>query len=781
MFFFILFLAGVALFYVFLYFPYTAGMACILSAARLISRGRVLLVIPFMLGGLYAWFRYSPPLDTVAAGREIRIHCVANDSPHELPSRRLMNEVTIQSAFDADRGDPLAFLNNREMSIISDNGLKRGLRYDLTVRPVGDKERRNPGSVQNDTLYAYLQEVNSAEPFGESPLIAWFKDRRDMLTQYLKGNFQGDSAALLASITTGERSAMSEELKDAFNATGLVHLLSISGTHFGLFSMLIFALFRFLIRYLPHRILQRITIYLTPSQIAALASLPFMLMYLFISGASIPAVRSFIMINVFLLGLLIGRKGFWLNSLLFAAFLICVWDPSAILTISFQLSFLAVFSIGYAFGEREQKPGKEGVSGLVTGYLKNSLILTLAASLGTAPLVAYYFHYFSVISPLANLLITPFIGLVLVALSLIAAFSYLFAGYYPFQPLVALATDISIKGVKVFASIPFADVRIPAFPPVLIILFYAGMMVYCLSGKKRYICVLFLASLIICSAFLVKGLVKGKDAISVTYLDVGQGDSAVVEAQGGMIMVIDTGRTGRELDAYLRYLGKRNIDVLLVTHADDDHAAGAPSVMRKFVVKEVWDNGLLIYPDEFLSKVTHRSLERGDATKAYGLDILILHPYEGFYTFADSEAATENNDSLVVKITGRNKSFLFTADVAEEAEEDLVHLGKWLKSDVLKVSHHGSRTSSSEDFLRIAAPEIAVISVGRDNSYGHPHRETIERLQGIRVYRTDQDGAVKITETPGGLAVKTYRDFPLERTRSAGGELRNIRRLFMEW
>lgn len=777
MLFFILFLAGIVLFYVFLCFPFTAGMACILSAARLISRGRVLLVIPFMLGGSYAWFRYSPPLDAFVVSSDIRIHCVAKDSPHNLSSGKLMNEVTIESAFDADKGNPLTFLNNREMSIISDNGVKRGLRYGLTVRPAGDKERRNPGSVRNDALYAYLQEVNSAEPFKENALITWFKDRRDMLTQYLSASFQGDSAALLASITTGERSTMSEELKDAFTTTGLVHLLSISGTHFGLFSMFIFALFRILIRYLPHRILQRLTVYLTPSQVAALASLPFMLMYLFISGSSIPALRSFIMINVFLLGLLIGRKGFWLNSLLFAAFLICVWEPSALLTISFQLSFLAVFFIGYAFGEREEKPGKRGVPARVTGYLKSSLILTLAASLGTAPLVAYYFHYFSVISPLANLVITPFIGFVLVSLSLIAAFSYIFTGYYPFQSLVALSTEISIEGVKLFASVPFADIRIPAFPPVVIILFYAGILAYILSGRKRYVLALPLVSLVICSAFLM----KGKDDISITYLDVGQGDSAVVETQGGRIMVIDTGRTGREVDAYLRYLGQRNIDVLMVTHADDDHAAGVPSVMKKFVVKEVWDNGLLIYPNDFLRKVTHRSLERGDTARAYGLDIQILHPYEGFFTFADDEAATENNDSLVVKITGRNKSFLFTADVAEEAEEDLVHLGKWLKSDVLKVSHHGSRTSSSEDFLRVAAPEIGVISVGRDNSYGHPHSETLERLQGIRVYRTDRDGAVKVTETPGGLAVKTYRDFPLERTRSLGGELRNIKRLFMRW
>lgn len=777
MFFFILFLSGVVLFYVLLYFPLTAGIACILTVARLIFIGRVLLVIPFILGGAYAWFRYSPPLDVFEVNREVRIHCVARDASHKLPSERFINEVTIQSAWDADKGNSLAFLDKRVIRIISGEGLTRGLKYGITVRPTGDRERRNPGSARNDALYAYLQEINSSEPFKENPLITWFRDRRDMLTRYLKGNFQGDSAALLTSITTGERSTMSEELKDAFSAAGLVHLLSISGTHFGLFSMLIFGMFRLLVHYLPYRILQRFTLYLTPSQGATLASLPFMLMYLFISGASIPALRSFIMINVFLLGLLLGRRGFWLNSLLFAAFLICVWEPSAILTISFQLSFLAVLCIGYAFGEREEKPGKEGVPARVAFYVKNSLILTLAASLGTAPLVAYHFHYFSLISPLANLLITPFIGFVLVSLSLIAAFSYIVTGYYPLQSLIALASDVSLQSVKLFSSVPFADIKIPAFPAVILILFYAGTLVYFLSGRKRYVLAIPLVSIVIWSAFLM----KGKDDISVTYLDVGQGDSAVIETQGGRIMVIDTGRTGREVSAYLGYLGKRDIDALMLTHADDDHAAGVAYVIKKFAVKEVWDNGLLIYPKGFLKGPFHRPLERGDMTKAYGLDIKVLHPYRGFFTLTDNEAAGENNDSLVVKITGRNKSFLFASDIAEEAEEDLVQLGKWLRSDVLKVSHHGSRTSSSEDFLRMAAPELGIISVGRDNTFGHPHRETLERLRKVRVYRTDRDGAVKVTETPEGLSVRTYRDFVLERTRTITGEMRNIGRLFRVW
>lgn len=111
----------------------------------------------------------------------------------------------------------------------------------------------------------------------------------------------------------------------------------------------------------------------------------------------------------------------------------------------------------------------------------------------------------------------------------------------------------------------------------------------------------------------------------------------------------------------------------------------------------------------------------------------------------------------------------------------MLHLGAWLKSDVIKVSHHGSRTSSAEDFLNAVSPVMAVISVGRDNPYGHPHGETLERFREARIYRTDRDGAVKITETPGGLRVKTYREFMFERARDISGEGRNIERLFARW
>ncbi len=334
---------------------------------------------------------------------------------------------------------------------------------------------------------------------------------------------------------------------------------------------------------------------------------------------------------------------------------------------------------------------------------------------------------------------------------------------------------MALKGVRFFASVPFADIKVPAFPLSVVIIFYAGLIVFFLSGRKRYALALPAVSLLLC----LVSLLHDRDTLSVTYLDVGQGDAAVIEGYS-KTMVIDTGRTGREVEGFLRYLGKGAVDVLVITHADDDHAAGALHVMRKVPVREVWDNGLITYPENLLRNSVHRSLERGEEANAGNLRIQVLHPYRGFSTFGDNEATAENNDSLVVRVAGQ-KSFLFTGDTAREAEEDMLHLGAWLKSDVIKVSHHGSRTSSAEDFLDAVSPGIAVISVGRDNPYGHPHEETMERFQWVRTYRTDRDGAVKITERAGGLRVKTYNDFMFERVKGISGEGRNLRRLFEKW
>ena len=496
-------------------------------------------------------------------------------------------------------------------------------------------------------------------------------------TQYIEEHCKKDSGALVASITTGQMTNMSEELREAFNVTGLAHILSISGTHFGLFSVFLFAIFGFFIQRLPYRVLQRLSLYLSPSQAAAILCLPFMLAYLGLSGGSIPAVRSFIMITLFLFGLVIGRKGFWFVSLLCAAFLLVVWDPGVFFSLSFQLSFLAVLFIGFSIQEKgdETPSGKKAVR-----HIRNAFFMTIAALLGTAPLVAYAFHYFSVISPLSNLVIAPLIGFLLIPLSVISSFFYLITGSFVFMPVISAIADMSIAAVTLFSRIPFADVKVPAFPPVLILIYYACFSFYFLFGKKRYLLIIpFLPFVIFLSFSLIE-----KNSLSATFLDVGQGDAAVITLPDGKTMVIDAGRTGREVSSFLKYRGEETVDFLVLSHSHPDHTGGAEHLTKKYDVKELWSSGRLVLPAAF-DRIKQRLLTRGDMIEGRGYTIYVLHPYPEFYTARGNEYDAENNDSLVLKIAGRAYLVSFSGDIQDEAEEDILHIGTWLQSDVIKV------------------------------------------------------------------------------------------------
>lgn len=795
MLYFLAFIYGVFLFYIYDYFPFSSLTVTLIIAVVSIFLKKlkysiiILAIVLAASGFLYAFVKHIPaePLDELA-GEALLIRAEAASIPVAAQSGHgFLQAVKIIEAYKNEKR-----INGiTEMRIFSPAPMSYGGIYDIAVKIPNDWYFLNPGS-NNKLVSAFA----SGEPVSVYANQGFFARQRARLNQFIHDNFSQRSGSFLMSIITGERSFLDRETRTAFSKTGLAHILSISGSHFGLLLLVSFWFIRGIVRLIPYKTLELITLYLTPSQIAAVLSFPLVAGYFAISSMTSPSFRAFIMITISILGMLLGRKGFWLNSLLFAAVVIMLIEPNSIVDLSFQLSFIAVLCIGIVAGQGK-KAGDRKASALprfraMLRYCTAALKISFAASLGTAPLVAYYFNYFSVISPLTNIIITPLIGFIILPAAIIASLIFLLTGYFPLLKLIDLITAYMLSLVDYAASFGFADIKIPRFPTALLFFFYAAILVYAairlkmeerkegnaiLSNKLLLPAAIGIIPIIIYASFK---LTEHK-GMYVTYLDVGQGDSAVVELPDGKVVVIDTGKNGFQTAGFLRYRGISRISALSISHADSDHSGGLQYLVDNFIVDEIWDNGRIDYPSAISEKLNIRSLQRGDIVYGRDYSIVVLHPYEDFYSM-HSDTVDENNGSLVLRISGKSNTFLFTADIEEEGEDDLYHLGEYLKSDIMKIPHHGGRTSAHEYFYEAVSPDIAVISAGKNNSYGHPHPETMAIVEDMDVYKTYEDGAIGISELSGGdLRIRTWHEFSLTEAKTLKDEWMNFKKLFWVW
>jgi beta-lactamase superfamily II metal-dependent hydrolase len=259
------------------------------------------------------------------------------------------------------------------------------------------------------------------------------------------------------------------------------------------------------------------------------------------------------------------------------------------------------------------------------------------------------------------------------------------------------------------------------------------------------------------------GQVNDRGKLTVSFIDVGQGDSILIQTPLGQSMLIDGGERGQgeRLLEYLRKQGIDKIDIMVGTHPHSDHIGGLIAVLENFRVEKV-----------YLPKVTHTSSTFRDlltAVKNQGLKVSTAKagtaiPLEGvdtvFIAPVGDTYGSLNNYSAVVQLAYGNKSFIFCGDAEEESEQDMLSSSQGdLKAEVLKVGHHGSSTSTSDPFLNAAAPQYAVIMCGTDNDYGHPHKETIEKLNqaGVKIYRTDENGNIVFSSDGNSLKIETFR------------------------
>ena len=629
--------------------------------------------------------------------------------------------------------------------------------------------QRNPGDFsyglylasQGIVARANLTPNGKIEQIGQvDGLISWAYRWKRNAQERIESLLLPPFSSLVQGIVFGQAEVLPAKIKEDFQRVGLTHVLAASGQNMVIITALFIGIGHLL---------------LLPRSWIVLLTIIFMIFYTLASGGSPSVVRAVIMAVVLISAPLLDRKRDLPTSLALAAGLILLYQPLALWNISFQLSFAAVLAL-FIF-----TPLLQPALAFLPQGISGPLAVAGAIQLGVVPLTVYYFNQWSAISFFANLLILPFLEVVLVIGLLLGSLGLL--NYWIAKSLAGLLwllLKMALGFTSYLASLPWAMVELPGPQGYLLIFYYLalGALVFiCLRmEKKKFPLVIWgLSILIVLAVFTLSQ--QFSSTLRVAFLDVGQGDAIFIQAPGGERILLDGGGQPafykRKVDIgekivvpFLLKQGVGKLDLILVSHFHEDHVGGLISVLQKIKVSKVMVGQL--GTEEPLSrdfwqlveekKIPYTVLQRGQILRLRkGVSLQVLHP--GQKPLVDTHS-DDNNNSMVVKLIYGKASFLLVGDLEAEGEQELIkEMGDKLSCGVLKVGHHGSQFSSQADFLAKVRPELAVISVGAKNSFGHPSVETLERLRklGAQVYRTDRQGGI-VLETRGlGYRVKTTK------------------------
>ena len=566
--------------------------------------------------------------------------------------------------------------------------------------------------------------------------------------QTLNDLYPGQAGALIKALLLGERGEIPYQLREAFAECGVIHALAISGLHIGYIGIIFFVLFSLLRFGYQARI------------IAVIISV---FCYALVIGFEPPIVRASLMLGIFLIGKLLQRQTDMLNVISTAALIILLINPLELFQPSFQLSFAAIISIFYLYQRLKTIFEKWSLFDKFARhkcgeYLGTLFLVTLAAQLGTLPIVAYYFGRIPLIAFLLNLFVIPLVGIIIAlgfATLLFSLVSVSLAGLYANTNILCL--DFLIRVIERVGQFRFAAIEISKIGLMVIAIYYFLLWLILNLNKKAYRKILAYSILLGIILILWQSVFQNRQWMQVIFFDVGQGDAALITFPDGQNLLIDAGEKYENFDSgrytilpYLRRERIHRLNAVVLSHADDDHIGGMPSIFRGIPVTKIYDSGLF-HESEICSsyhavidslKTPRQEISAGERLPEFdNYGVFVLHPGKSFKKNFKHDI---NNCSVVVKIIYGERSFLFPGDIESEAEAVLINYGSLLKADVLKTPHHGSRTSTTLKWLNCVRPEYAVISVGRNNRFNLPAPSVLRRLQqnGIKILRTDLTGAV---------------------------------------
>ncbi|QEK12379.1 DNA internalization-related competence protein ComEC/Rec2 [Crassaminicella thermophila] len=617
--------------------------------------------------------------------------------------------------------------------------------YGILLEP---QKRRNPKMfdyqmyLKNKRIYGILYAADKLDIIGKGNIsfvlrIAnIIKNKISNVIYNIMPNKEGN---ILLGIIFGDKDRLDVKTYKVFRKAGIAHILAVSGLHIGIVYMFL------------NRLLKGFLI-----SIKTFIILVIFCFYVIITGYAPSVLRATLMVTVFIFAPLVNRRYDSISAIFTIGFIILVINPIYLMNIGFQLSFIAALSIIIFYKEILKRLV------IVPNPFREILAVSVAAQIGIIPIVGYHFNYISLGAFIVNVPVVMIMSLLVplgICIILIGLISLRFASILGFVVLFFIKVIMVLS--YFIEKIPFSSIEVISPSFFFIIIYYLFFIFLTIEEDKIFSINKKNAIFIIIGLYVVINIVSYiiPNKMEIVFIDVGQGDCILIRTPRNKNILIDGGGSSKKMidvgeDVLVPCLLKNGIkrfDMIILSHIHKDHIQGLLSVLDHLKV-DTLVMGTDFYQSEDLKLLKEKCIHQG--TKIYkgikddkiivedDLVLRILNPSRELIMDGGDDI---NNNSLVILMTYKDKNILFTGDIEAEAEKKIVKSYPNLSIDVLKVAHHGSNSSSTEEFIKLISPKIAIIQVGK-NYFGHPHKEVLNRFKKnhIIVFRNDKNGAVSL-------------------------------------
>lgn len=726
-------------------------------------------IIFFLIGVMRFQAVYNLPANDISnfAGEEVNVIGTLRDTPRikhnaddSFSIRYIVDVEKIQSAqntIEVSGGLSVSSYYQFESEIPNARLGDKISAYGKIKKPLNFN---NPGQLDivmmmksdgvNATLSAgrYGVDIEEVEVNLWKNFLRLMSDVRKHYKESMQKVMSNSDASSIFAMLFGGYEGLNPELIESFTTTGIIHILSVSGSHMSLLATTVAWLCNYF------RFNRRLTL---------LIGLTTIFCYTVLSGFLFQVIRSAFM--GFLVFFAMSSNTYNSDSrrsLTLIAMILLIINPLSLFHISFQLSFLATAGIIYWSPKihRYLKIKK------FPSYVAMSISTSIAAVIFCQPIIAWYFNQLTISSVIANLIVIPFIELVII-LGLIAGTIGLII---PIIAKMIFLFDSLIFGFayeinKVIADFSFSNIYFPTMNEVWIVFYFALLFLTVQKELNWKHLKIYAVMLTLAIAFNIGMKLTKSDTVELHFIDVHQGDAALLVTPNGHAMMFDCGGVrehkydigGRVDVPYLHHYGVTKLDYIFLSHVHEDHSAGAGAIIKKLEVNEIItaneskEEYATVMSTAKESLTNLRPAHQDEVFEVDGVKVEVLFAPKG------ESNSTGNEISNVYRVTYGKFSALFTGDLVKENESIILQRGIDVNSTVLKVGHHGSKTSSSKEFIEAINPKYAVFCVGADNTFGHPRQEVLNLIEevGAKIYRTDKNGAI-IFETDGeSLKIKT--------------------------